>query len=368
MGGIVNFSTTTNGGQTQADINVGGIGEFNDFFGYNPLTGSYESLMFDNVTGAKFSYLDGENNPDGVKLQLVDGDRGDADGVSNGLVETKGYLGRTIPGLITNDNRVFWAPTNADGQVQLRLISSADQNYELGWIVVDDQNGTINGLTPNDQGYEEAALARKQVIFQDQDGSFNNSLTRTLAQESFTNPLELAKTEEQFFGSLENSNLEANRYYMLYTTEGETTTFSVIETPEIQTDSRGYHQLSFNGITAEIGSSTLVIPGVLNQPVQIEAFLSRAAAYNNLIAFYQVDSLTGGLDTNGDQVIDLKPGDLGYSQIALERAKGDLTGVILATPENLGTTQQTINLWGNNMYGMVIIPNATIEDVLTSKS
>ncbi|MBD2655266.1 FG-GAP repeat protein [Synechocystis sp. FACHB-383] len=365
MGGIVNFSTTTNDGHIQADINVSGIGEFNDFFSYNPLTGSYESLMSNNVTGAKFSYLDDESSPHGVKLELLDGDRGDADGVSNGLVETKGYLGRTIPGLITNDNRVFWAPTNADGQVQLRLISSADQNYELGWIVVDDQNGTINGLQPNDPGYETAALARKQIIFQDQDSSSNNSLTRTLAQESFTNPLELAKTEEQFFGSLENSNLEANRYYMLYSQQGGKTTFSINTSPTVETDSRGYHQLSFDGITAEISSKTLVVLGILNQTVAVEASISRAGVYDNAIALYQVDSLTGGLDINGDRQIDLKPGDMGYLQAALGRAQNPLTGVSLTAPDSFfGTTKQTINLLGNNMYGMVIIPNATIAEVL----
>jgi hypothetical protein len=96
----------------------------------------------------------------------------------------------------------------------------------------------------------------------------------------------------------------------------------------------------------------------------MEASLSRAAAYNNLIALYRVDSLTGALDTNGDKLIDFKPGDQGYTQAALERAIDPLTGVSLTTPENLGTTQQTINLLGNNMYGMVIIPNATIEQVL----
>nr|WP_322742638.1 Calx-beta domain-containing protein [Synechocystis salina] len=365
MGGVVNFSTTTNGGQTQADINVGGIGEFNDFFSYNPLTGSYESLMFDNVTGAKFSYLDGENNPHGVKFQLVDGDRGDVDGVSNGLVETKGYLGLTIPGLISNDNRVFWAPTNADGQLQLRLINSSDQNYEMGWIAVDGPDGSINGLQPGAPGYEAAALARKQMIFNNENSASAQALTRDLAQQSFTDIDKLTGTESQFFGNFSNSNLEANRYYMLYSQQGGKTTFSIDTPPIVETDSRGYHQLNFDGITAEISSKTLVVPGILNQTVTVEASISRAGAYDNAIALYQVDSLTGGLDVNGDRQIDLKPGDMGYLQAALSRVQNPLTGVSLTAPDTFfGTTKQTINLLGNNMYGMVIIPNATIAEVL----
>jgi len=368
FGGTLQFDTTVSNGQAQINLSVSDIGDFNSFYSYNSQTNSYEELMLDaSSTGAILtdSPEDENNTPDGIQLNFIkDGDRGDVDNIVNGLAKTNGYAARTIPGLITNNNQTFWAPTTADGQVQWRLIGTPTKNYELGWILVDDQNGTINGLKPTDTGYEAAALARKQVIFQDQNSSSNKALTRTLAQASFTNPSDLAKTESQFFGNLENSSLEVNRFYMLYTTEGAKTTFSVTDTPEIQTDSRGYHQLSFNGITAEIGSSTLVIPGVLNQSVQMEASLSRAAAYNNLIALYQVDSLTGGLDTNGDKLVDLQPGDLGYSEAALTRAKDNLTGVTLTTPENLGTTQQTIKLLGNNMYGMVIIPNATIEQVL----
>ncbi|MBE9193820.1 FG-GAP repeat protein [Synechocystis sp. LEGE 06083] len=365
MEGIVNFSTTTNDGHTQADINVSGIEEFNDFFSYNPLTGNYESLISNNVTGAKFSYLDGENSPHGVKLTLLDGDRGDADGVSNGLVETKGYLGRAIPGLITNDNRVFWAPTNADGQVQLRLISSADQNYEIGWIAVDDPDGSVNGLRPGDLGYEAAALARKQIVFNNQNSASTQALTRDLAQQSFTDINKLTGTESQFFGDFSASKLEVNRYYMLYSQQGGKTTFSINTSPTVETDSRGYHQLIFDGITAEISSKTLVVPGILNQTITVEASISRAGAYDNAIALYQVDSLTGGLDVNGDRQIDLKPGEIGYLQAALNRAQNPLTGVSLTAPDSFfGTTKQTINLLGNNMYGMVIIPNATIAEVL----
>ena len=368
FGGTLQFDTTASNGQAQINLSVNNIGDFNSFYSYNSQTSTYEELMLNAFSsGATFTYSpqNQSDTPDGIQLNSIkDGDRGDVDNIVNGLAKTNGYAARTIPGLITNNNKTFWAPTTADGQVQWRLIGTPTKNYELGWILVDDQNGTINGLKPTDTGYEAAALARKQVIFQDQNSASNKALTRTLAQASFTNPSDLAKTESQFFGNLENSSLEVNRFYMLYTTEGAKTTFSVTDTPEIQSDSRGYHQLSFNGITAEIGSSTLVIPGVLNQSVQMEASLSRAAAYNNLIALYRVDSLTGALDTNGDKLIDFKPGDQGYTQAALERAIDPLTGVSLTTPENLGTTQQTINLLGNNMYGMVIIPNATIEQVL----
>jgi hypothetical protein len=367
MSGRLEFSTTVTNGQAQINLSTREIGDFNEFFNYNPQTDQYESFLLNESTGATFTYLDSNlgDTPNGTKLALKDGDRGDADGVNNGLVKIQGYAGRTIPGLITNNNQTFLAPTRADGQVQWRLIDSPETNYELGWIPVDDQQGSVNGLKPNDAGYEAAALARKEVIFQNQVNASTQSLTRTLAQNSFLQPNTLALTEKQFFGEFAFSNLEANRFHMLYSQQGTQTTFSVTDTPVIQSDSRGYHQLTFNGMTAEIGSNTLVVPGQLNQPIAVQTSLSRAAAYQNLIALYKVDSLTGGLDTNGDRQIDLQPGDLDYAKEALNRAKDPLTGVTLTTPENLESTQKEMTLLGANLYGMVMIPNAKIDQVLT---
>jgi hypothetical protein len=227
MGGVVNFSAAASNGQVDFLLNTDGVREYNDFFMYNPVTGGYESLMFDAITGATFSYAESERAPQGIQLQLVDGDLGDADGVSNGLIQTNGFLGRTTPGLITIDHGVFWAPTSADGQIQLRLINSPYQDYEMGWIAVDDLDGSIDGLRPDDVGYESAAFARRQIIFNNQKSASSQALSRNSAQMSFTNSDLLATTESQFFGHLSQSSLQANRYYILYTQEADETTFSI---------------------------------------------------------------------------------------------------------------------------------------------
>ncbi|QHU99213.1 hypothetical protein BWK47_03125 [Synechocystis sp. CACIAM 05] len=366
MGGLIDFSTTVNSGQTEIHLSVEGLAEFNDFFGYDSLSQTYQSLMFNDETGARFTNVDSPNGIGGVELKLLDGDRGDADGIVNGLVATNGYAGRTIPGLISNNNRVFLAPTNADGQVQLRLINSPSQNYEIGWVMVDSADGAIDGLLPDDPGYEEAALARKQVVFSDQANASAQALTRSLARQSFTDIEAFARTESQFFGSFSNSNLEANRYYMLYGQQGEEIAFSIDAPLMVETDSRGYHQLDFNGITTEIASKTLVVPGILNQTVTTNVSISRAGAYENLIVLYKVDSLTGGIDTDGDRQINLNPGDGGYLQAALTRAQNPATGLSLNAPDEFfSTTQTTVSLSGNNMYGMAIIPNSSIEEVLS---
>ena len=74
---------------------------------------------------------------------------------------------------------------------------------------------------------------------------------------------------------------------------------------------------------------------------------------------------SGGFATQGDRQIDLNPGDAGYVLQALTWAQNPLTGMSLTTPGELfSTKKETISLWGNSMYGLAIIPNASIEDVL----
>ncbi|BFM40072.1 SwmB domain-containing protein [Synechocystis sp. LKSZ1] len=371
--GQLTFSTTVANGQAQIDIAADGTGDFNDFFNFNAQTSQYESLLFKNQTGAVFTYANSHlsDTPNGIQLTLQDGGRGDADGVANGLVKTQGYISRTIPGLITENNQTLLAPTTADGQIQFRLIDAPLANYELGWLAVDSTQGQIDGLNPGDSGYLEAARQRlsqpdlRQVLFQDDGSAASQALTSGLAQQSFIDPKALVSSEQQFFGTLANSQLTANQPYVLYALADNQLQLSSLQTPQIVRESRGYQSLFFAGLTAEIGSNALVVPGAWSQTVPLQASLSRAAAYQNLIALYQVDSLTGGLDLDGDTHIDVRPGDSGYTRQALARAQNPLTGVPLNTPDNFNTRQEIINLLGNHIYGMVIIPNATIAEVLT---
>ncbi|WP_083773557.1 Calx-beta domain-containing protein [Synechococcus sp. W2B2] len=366
MGSFVEFSTTTTKDSARIDLSIKGVSDYNDYLSFDPSTQSYQSLIGQDNGGARFIVSDSteSSTPEGVQLLLEDGEQGDADGVVNGLTKNQGFVGRTIPGLIKNNNDLFLVPTASDGKIQLRLIDSPDQDYELGWIEVDDVRGRIDGLLSTDPGYEAAALARKEIIFKNQENASSDALSASIANTSLQSPGSLVQTERQFFGELSSTQLNADRHYMLYSKIGTTTKFSINESPTIESDSRGYHNLTFQGITAEIGTNAVVAPGLLNQDVSVQTSISRAAGFENLVALYKVDDLTGGLDTNNDQTIDLRPEDLGYAREALIRAADSLTGVTLTTPDNFSRSEDNIVLMGGTIYGMVLIPNATIEDVL----
>lgn len=56
--------------------------------------------------------------------------------------------------------------------------------------------------------------------------------------------------------------------------------------------------------------------------------VNREAAFDNFVGFYAVVNEDGGIDTTGDGIADLNPGDLGYTKAAVEA----LTDLALTTP------------------------------------
>ena len=369
---VLEFDVTTTKGRAQVDLGIAGAEGINAFYMINSSTGKYEDVLYNGSIGAKF-VTPPLKNTSGAQLFFEDGQLGDADGIVNGLVQLQGYPGRVNPGP-TNNGKTFWAPTSADGRTQFRLVDAPAEAYEFGWLKVDGaggqlQNGTAT-VMPGDTQYEALLAARladktqKVVLFQGEAGSSRQALTPALADKSFSNPGDLLASEGKFFGHLMDSQMNANEYMILYSVVQGKARFSSLEAPTVTNQGRGYSQVSFAGITAEIGGQAIVIPGQSNTVVSMNVALSRAADYTSTMALYQVDDLTGGLDTNGDRTIDILPSDKGYAHAALNRARDPLSGVILQTPKNFSSLEQRVDLKGSGMYGVLMLPNTSIDDVL----
>lgn len=73
--------------------------------------------------------------------------------------------------------------------------------------------------------------------------------------------------------------------------------------------------------------------------VSAEFTLNREAAFNNIIGFYKVSNEQGGIDVDTNGTIDIRPGDAGYTQAALQRR---IVGLDM-TVNNQGTATFTTN-------------------------
>ena len=156
-------------------------------------------------------------------------------------------------------------------------------------------------------------------------------------------------------------------FNIFYLSDGTQTSFSTDNNSQsiAVSEGTGYNQLQFadsqgETVSFEISPTpVLVTPGNSTNQVQAEISLSRIADFQNTIGVYAVDELTGGIDTNGDGMIDFKPGDVGYSQAAVERAS------TLSAPTNGGTSSTTVDLQGGQVLGLFLIADADISNFLS---
>lgn len=360
-----NFKVSAPNGTTTLSLSVAGVNDLNTYFRWDDTSGRFEAFLFDGESGVEFLDTSLDGSIDTLKLHLVDGGRGDSDGVVNGVISGQSFTGQTTPGLVAQANGVFFVPTYSDGQVQFHNFT-AYGDYEMGLIPIDDATGKIGSLQPGDVGYLEAALARKQSIFNQAPGSDPQALTSNQAKQALSNPQLLVQSEFEAVGSFVTQQLMGNQHYALYLTQNGQTQFSA-GNPQFQAnqDGRGLTQVNWGDSRFEIGTPLLVTPGSPGQQLQATFELARGGAYDNTLALYKVDNLTGELDLNRDGVMDLKPGDAGYSQAALERVQNSQTGLVLPRVEQIFSNRSTtVMLDGGALYGMVLIPNASVAELL----
>ncbi|MDJ0619365.1 MAG: DUF4347 domain-containing protein [Calothrix sp. MO_192.B10] len=261
---------------------------------------------------------------------------------------------------------VFQANKSASAQIQVRWLQSSARNYQFGFITVDDVNGGLDtdgdgviDINPDDPNYQTAVLSRKQVIFNGNQSNSSNVLTRENAQGDFM------VSEGESIAQLQSATLITG-FNIFYLSDGTQTTFSTDNNSQIAvSEGIGYNQLQFTDSQGEVVSfelsptPVLVTPGNSSNRVQAEISLSRIANFQNTIGVYAVDDLTGGIDIDGDRIIDFKPGDVGYSQAAVERA------VTLSAPNNNGTSSTTVDLQGGQVLGLFLIANADVSEFLS---
>ena len=303
--GAQSFKVSAPNGKAMVSIPHDGMESLNNYLAFNSTVNQYEEFLFDGTTGVEFVHSSGNGLANTLNLHLVDGGRGDNDGVVNGIVSLLSAASQVTPGPIQVRDGVFFIATDSDGKIQFHNRTAAG-DFEMGVIAVDDSLGRIDSLLPSDPGYRNAALNRENKIFLDAERSSPQALTSEFAEQSLNDALILVQSESQINGAFQQAELNSGQHYILYFKDDENTIFSV-ENPLFQArqDSRGFTELSWADQSFEMATPLLLTPGQVGESVQATFEYARGAAFENTIALYKVDSLTGGIDTDDDGVIDL---------------------------------------------------------------
>jgi Domain of unknown function (DUF4114)/RTX calcium-binding nonapeptide repeat (4 copies) len=252
-----------------------------------------------------------------------------------------------------------------------KISSQASNRNELGIFTLDDDKGTINGITPDKNNYLAEVLKRSQVVFSTLsdspiDKSLNGPSTRTVElpiNSKFGFYLALNTTSDE-------SPTASNIVYSFPTNTGAFQNSQV-------TQVAGLTQINFEDIPGggdrdfddlifqvEVAPSPAPLASGMQGGREIYDLVNAAttnkvtfeikrdAAYDNHIGFYKIEDALGTIKV-GTTV--LKPGDDGYRKAVIQ---GRIAGVDL-----VGVNGQTISssgeFLGGALYAPLLIANAS---------
>ena len=200
---------------------------------------------------------------------------------------------------------------------------SIEEIKEIGFFTVDDDEGTIDDVSPDDEGYIQAALNRAQSIFSvlgDAPRGFDANIEKIL---------EFSSDKSFRFLSVKNGTLDGVKKGKINRSQ---VAFSGANFSEASEEKNSF-DLDFEGVKIK-----MQLDGEAQKPIgsglqdEIEVFdlrgltgkqevtftVNREAEFDNIVGFYKVTDKEGGIDTDGDGTADILVGDTGYAQAAVQ--------------------------------------------------
>lgn len=292
--------------------------------------------------------------------------------IENPQVNNPNPLG-TNPSEISNQG-IFTLPTDKNLKFSIDNIRTKNPS-EIGIFIVDDEKGTIDGIAPDSPDYIKLALQRAKVIFSTipnpPNGLNLNDIQRILELDS-----------QRQFGFYTIPNGTKNTVLQQINQTG-TTNLPVLFSNSSQIEVNNLNQ---NGFTFELSEISLNVEFGEDTPatgtelqtqtelidlrdetglVSVNIEVYREAKYDNTIGFYQVADIEGGIDINGDGITDIKPGEQGYKQAALNNR---ITSIDLLKTGNQQTSSYDGILNGGSIISAFMIVNGTMEEAITGEA
>jgi hypothetical protein len=262
-------------------------------------------------------------------------------------------------------------------KISLLNDNNPTQSYEIGVFIVDNDEGAVNGIKPGATGYLQAVLPNSQVLFSaiaNRPNGFNlGNIDRILA----------APGKRLGFYRINNGTSDdIQRDIQLGRNPNSNVLFSTLDTSQLSFENgsfilkwKGNNILDNLGVKIEVTSDLVPIgTGVqggnqrelidtreITGQVSINVSVYREAAFNNLVGFYSIDDLTGGIGALNPSNPNLDR--QAYVQAALARR---VTGLPLLGANNQANATFAGSLTGNNLYAPFIIVNGTLEQLLDS--
>ncbi|MBH8561716.1 VCBS repeat-containing protein [Nostoc sp. CENA67] len=289
----------------------------------------------------------------------------------------------TICELTNTTENIFSVKSKIKGgkaKLSIKIAGNASKIVdELGVFIVDDAEGKIDGIAPGAAGYAELALKRAKVICSAIGNAPNGFNPADLA-----NLLEFDSGVQLRFYSIRSSTTYA---VLSGQTSFSEVVFSSATNVTVESSETEGFSLRWKGVSS--GGSDLVVKiketneeiplGIglqgkhqgelidlreVTTKVKAEFIVNREATYDNLVGFCKIDDEDGGIDSDNDGIVDLRPGDAGYIKAMVSSR---VEGINLKV-NNQGKASFSGIFESNSLFAPFIIVNSTIEAILSSNS
>ncbi|AFY54531.1 Calx-beta domain-containing protein [Rivularia sp. PCC 7116] len=226
---------------------------------------------------------------------------------------------------------------------------------QIAFFTVDDDEATIDGISPDAEGYIEAALNRAQTIF-----SVLGNAPQGFDLTQLDKVIEFSSDIKFRFLSVKNGTVDGVKKGKV---KREQVVFSNADFLQVSEFEKNGFDLDFEGVKINMkldGKAKKAIGSGLQEKIEVLDLreitttqtatftVNREAQFNNTIGFYQVINEDGGIDTNGDGTADILVGDAGYAQAAVQNR---LASIDLSV-ENQSTGEFT----GELTAGAIVVP------------
>ncbi|MBW4646456.1 MAG: VCBS repeat-containing protein [Goleter apudmare HA4340-LM2] len=324
-----------------------------------------------------------------ITLNVSDGDKTTS---RNFLVNVNGVKKTDIvpiPSRLTNiQDDVFNITGSVDIKVKVKLeITLTERNSnllnELVLFTVDDTKGTINGIAPGAAGYAQAALERSRVVFSaiaNSPNGFNGNNLSSILEVNSTDNLRFLLVKNGTLDAVRSGAISISELLFASATTQKITALGGDEFSVAWQDGSSSSTTEFNSFVVRIKQTNQAVPvgaslqsqsqgevidlREVKQAVRAEFSVHREAAYDNFVGFYRVADENGGIDTNGDGVADLLPGQAGYTQAAV---RGRVAGIGLAV-SNQGTATFTSTFQPGSIFAPFLIVNGRPDALLDTNA
>ena len=339
------------------------------FYAQNPDTGTISPLTFDPITGAGARFFDTNNDgaPDFFSLSLIDGGYGDEDGLGNGKIDDRSFAGFADLNNISFSSQASGMLTvaqlgnSAPVAVSLRanLGGRSSSSNEIGYVVLapDELPGSANLL--NDFAW---LRGRAKTLL----SSLESTDVTLPANTRFERDILLINGQSLRFFEVQDASLNQ-------LTSLSDSRFRYLNTADIGNNQASFSsgsgvRFSLDILPGDLGLNALIAQAQVQAPVldlsaltaaqslQGTVALGREAEFDSVVGFYRALDAQGTI-VAADGVTRLRPGDLGYGEVALRT--GNLVNQLgnLSVADDKSTSRNFADVTGGSFLAPYALVN-----------